>query len=506
MASAHQRKGSQSSTKASRTSVARPLKPFTIDHFRRYVELMIWDDDEQRSPEGWQLEIVEDLFRGYKRNLWIVPEENGKSTLVSLIALYGADYTSEPWIPVCAAAARQARIIHDQAAGFIRRTPGMDERFKPQDGYLRIKSLTNGGKGIEVFAYDRDRADGIIPAPYAILDELHGQPDIAIWELWGRKLRKRDAQLLGITTGGEPETPFEDMRDAIRRRATKREQTGSHLRAENAREILHEWMVPSDEACADMEAVKAANPLKRVTVETLAEDFELITDLGDWKRCKCNRPTRSAETAITDREWDEAQTDERPEGRVPIILALDVAWKIDTTAGVPLWNGPKYRLLLDPFILVPPRDGSSLHPDEIKNALLEMDHDYQIEMVVMDMHRAEDISHWIEDEMGLLVMDKAQQQTSTHVHDYAAFMDGLRNGTLKHTGDPDLRAHVLNAIARRLPGGDYRFDRPNTSRGSNRMQDKRVIDGLTAAAMAVEVSTRNMTQRSVYEDRDLAAV
>src|SRR6266542_2980480 len=102
---------SRSSTKTSRGSGARSLKPFTVDHFRRYCALMVWDDDEQREPEDWQLELIEDLFAGFKRNLWIEPEENGKSTLVALIALYGADYTSEPWIPVCAAAARQARII-----------------------------------------------------------------------------------------------------------------------------------------------------------------------------------------------------------------------------------------------------------------------------------------------------------------------------------------------------------------------------------------------------------
>jgi phage terminase large subunit-like protein len=274
------------------TASKRPPEPFTIPHFQAYAKLMVWYDEEHRDLEDWQLEIVGDLFAGYKRNLWIIPEENRKSTLVALLALYGADYTSEPWIPVCAAAARQARIIHDQAAGFIRRTPGMETRFKPQDGYLRINSLENGGKGIEVFAYDRDRADGVIPAPYALLDELHAQPNIDIWELWGRKLRKRDAQLLGISTGGEPETPFETMRDTIRRRATDRKRDGSHLRAASGREILHEWMVPNEEACLDMEAVKAANPLERITVASLAEDFELITDLGDWRRCKCNRPTR----------------------------------------------------------------------------------------------------------------------------------------------------------------------------------------------------------------------
>jgi hypothetical protein len=75
---------------------------------------------------------------------------------------------------------------------------------------------------------------------------------------------------------------------------------------------------------------------------------------------------------------------------------------------------------------------------------------------------------------------------------------------LKHTGDGGLRSHVLNATARRLPGGDHRFDRPNQSRGKD--QDRRVIDALTAASMAVEFQARKgPPPRSVYEDRELVA-
>jgi phage terminase large subunit-like protein len=171
------------------------------------------------------------------------------------------------------------------------------------------------------------------------------------------------------------------------------------------------------------------------------------------------------------------------------------------SAIVPLWKGQDYRLLGDPKVLVPPRDGSSLHPDEIKEAFLELASDFRIETVVMDMHRAEDIAAWVEDELGVRVIDHAQGQTRTHVQDFEAFMEGLRNGTVKHTGDRDLRAHVLNAVARRLPGGDHRFDRPSAVRGNANAQDRRVIDALTAAAMVVEFSTRAVPATSVYEQR-----
>jgi hypothetical protein len=481
------------------------VEPFTVEHFEKYASLVVFDDGSRRGLEHWQLELAEDLFAGFKRNLWIIPEGNGKSTLVSLLALYGADYSDSPWIPIGAAAAKQARIIYDQAAGFIERTPGMGERFRSFGGYRLIRSLRNGGIGIEVFAHDPKTGDGVIPYPYALTDELHRHPDMRLWDLWAGKLRKRDAQIVGISTGGEPETPFETMRDAIRRRATDKSYDGSHLRAAAPGEILHEWMVPKADLCADMKAVKAANPLSTITEATLAEDYALVTDLGEWSRLKCNRPTRSAITAITDKEWDDADVG----GEIPlgssIEVGVDVAFKWDTTAIVPLWNGPNHRLLGAPKILVPPRDGSSLHPDEIKHAFTELAADFQLETVVMDMHRAEDIAAWVEDALGVTVIDHAQGQTRTHVQDYEAFMEGLRNGTVKHTGDHDLRAHVLNAIARRLPGGDYRFDRASQVRGNARAQDRRVIDGLTAAAMVVEHSNRAPKAVSVYESRYAAA-
>ena len=476
-------------------------EPFTLDHFRKYVDLLVFDDGEKRGLEDWQLEVTADIFAGFREVWMVVPEGNGKSTLVSAVALYGADYSESPWIPISASTAKQARIIYDQAAGFVQRTEGMESRFRCYGGYKLIRSLRNGGIGIEVFAADAGGGDGVIPYPYAIGDELH-RTDMSLYRLWKGKLRKRSGQILGISTAGEPETPFENMRDDIRRKASDRKREGAHLRAEGEGLVLHEWMVASDDECSDMEAVKAANPLSTITQTTLREDFNSpTTDLGDWKRLKCNRPTRSAQSAITDKEWDDAQVDAKDAGAE--MAGFDVGWKWDTTAIQPLVTG-KQRILTAPKVLTPPRDGSSLHPDEIKSAFFALLEDHPLKTIVMDMHRAEDIAAWIEDELGITVIDR-QQSNTLAVADYDAFMDGLRNGTLKHTGDPEQRRQVLNAIARRLPGGDYRFDRPSSVRANKREQDRRVIDVLSAASMVVEYSNRAEPELSVYDKRALAA-
>lgn len=477
------------------------MESFTVEHFRAYASQLVFDDGEKREPQDWQLEVVADIFNGYRETWLIVPEGNGKSTLLAELALYGADFSDSPWIPVGAASAKQARIIYDQAAGFVERTDGLERRFKCFGGYKLIRSIANDGIGIEVFAAEAKTGDGVIPWPYAIVDELHRHDDLRLYSLWKGKLRKRGGQILTISTAGEPETPFENTRDEIRRRATKREHNAGHLRAEGPGLVLHEWMVPSDELCTDMRVVKAANPLWSITEATLAEDFASPTmDLGDWKRLKCNRPTRAVISAVTDKEWDGAQVKDEIQTRAVIDVGLDVAFKWDTTAFVPLWKGPKYRLLGDAAILKPPRDGSSMHPDEIKHVAIELDTAFKVQDCVMDMSRAEDIAAWLEDELGWHVIDRGQGNKDA-VADYDAFMEGLRNGTLKHTGCPDLRSHVLHAIARRLPGGDHRFDRPSTVRQNARAQDRRVIDALTAAAMVVQHSTRAAPKTSVYEER-----
>jgi hypothetical protein len=55
------------------------MEPFTVEHFEKYASLVVFDDGSRRGLEHWQLELAEDLFAGFKRNLWIIPEGNGKS-------------------------------------------------------------------------------------------------------------------------------------------------------------------------------------------------------------------------------------------------------------------------------------------------------------------------------------------------------------------------------------------------------------------------------------------
>lgn len=203
--------------------------------------------------------------------------------------------------------------------------------------------------------------------------------------------------------------------------------------------------------------------------------------------------------AIAESEWIEAESDvEIPEG-AEIWLGIDIGWRYDTTAIVPLWwRDEEFRLLGPATILVPPRDGTSLDPALVEAAILGFKERYQLDTVVMDTSWAEQLATWVESELGCMVVDR-QQTNPMACLDYARFMEALRMGWLHHSGDQGLKSHTLNAIARVLPGGDARFDRPATNRRSPD-QNRRVIDALVAAAMvhSVRVAVGDREPLEIY--------
>jgi phage terminase large subunit-like protein len=460
------------------------MKPFSVEHFVAYTRQIVLDTGGPWVIEDFQVAAIEPILAGYAETWTVLPEGNAKTTLMGGFALYHCDYTPTPWVPISAASRDQAEILARQAYAMIRSSPGMTARFKIFEGYREIRSVRNGGRGIKVYAADTMTADGVIPT-LAICDEGHRYADLALYRLWRGKLQKRGGQIVMISTAGEPGGEFESTRDRIRDAAHIRKVVGAHGRYEGRGIVLNEWKVPSAAEITDMAKVKMANPLSTITLQSLQDDFESPTmDLGDWSRLKCNIPARGSNAAIVDTEWDNAYVGiEIPVGQ-PIDVGIDVAWKHDTFAIQPCWDAISwhgFRLLGPPEILSPPRDGSMLHPDEVKIAIQAMHDENQILTAVMDMGRAEDIAAWMEDELGITVIDR-EQGNAAMADDYEAFMRELREGRLKHNGHNGLRSHVMNAVARNLPNDKIRFDRRSQSR-ARRKQEVRVIDALTASAM-----------------------
>jgi phage terminase large subunit-like protein len=440
--------------------------------------------------EDWEAAFIEDVFaaiagNGVKEVWLVVPEGNGKSTLVALLVLYVLEFTPDASIPIAASARDQAEIIYKQASGFERRSAHLAGRFKCKPG-LREITFDDDARLAKIFASDAGTGDGIIPYPLEVLDELHRHKNLELYRTWAGKLDKEDAVLVVISTAGEPGSDFEDVRESMRQDATEVTVEGCFGRYVGPTSVLHEYAVPEDGNVEDLELVKAANPSSRITVKSLAAKRSRPSFyLPHWRRLTCNMPTRSESAAIPEKEWYAAVSDEPfPEGQ-SCWLGLDLGWIYDTTAMVPLWiRDPKFRLFGPATILEPPRDGTQLDAHLIEAALRKIHARNPIHTVVMDMTKGEQLSQWITETLGAEVVNRSQSNTIGAL-DYEKFMEALRLGWLKHTGDAGLTKHVLNAVGKVLPGGDIVFARPRQARKVNEeLQRRRVIDALDAAAFA----------------------
>jgi phage terminase large subunit-like protein len=435
-----------------------------------------------------------------------VPEGNGKTTLVAGLALYHAEHRPHASVPVAASSREQAEILYRQAEGFVLRSERLYRTvhsdlqlvkgkrktdvplFTCLEGYRRINHY-QGGR-IQVFASDDRTGDGVIPT-LGIIDEMHRHRDLSLYRTWSGKLTKRGGQIVGISTAGEPGSDFETTREKVRQQADDVRHKGSFTRAASGRLVLHEWAVPETADVEDLKVVKAANPFSGITVPVLRQKLQSPTmTMAHWRRFVCNVPTRSDDAAIQESEWRAAQTDEQIPTGEPVWVGLDVAWKWDTTAAVPLWmKDNEHRIFGPARIMSPPRDGSSLDPAKIEQALLSIHERNPIHTVVMDTNRAEQLAAWIESEIGATVIDRSQANTYA-AHDYEKFMEALRNGWLRHSGDAGLTRHAMNAVARLLSPTSTRFDRPAQERRDKSEQERRVIDALVAASMVHTVASQ----------------
>lgn len=459
------------------------MKPFTLPHFRKWSTEAVLDSGARFVLEPFQAAFVKDFFEGRPENWLIIPEGNGKTTLLALLALYHCEFLDDAWVPIGASSRDQARILHFQAGGIVRRTPRFSTLFRVYDGYRRIVNRENRSF-TEVFANDDRTGDGVIPT-LALIDELHRHRDLSLYTTWSGKLGKRKGQLITISTAGEPGGEFEQTRERIRQQAVDVKRKGGFTRAASPAILLHEWAVPEDADVTDLKIVKAANPLKTITQKTLSAKLNKPTmNVAIWRRFTCNLPTRADTAAISEAEWANAMVNDTiPEGE-PIWLGMDLGWKWDTTALVPLWKrDDKYVLLGPAIILVPPRDGQTLSPHDVEEALREVHKRNPVHTIVMDTSfGANVLDTFIKENLGSDVISRGQTMPQ-QVEEYERFMEGLREGWLHHSGDAGLTSHAMNAIARTNRLGATVFDRHSPQRTAGAAQDLRVIDALDAAAM-----------------------
>jgi len=485
-------------------------EPGTLEHFVAWSSELILDDGNPWILEPWQREIVADILAGHTEVWAIVPEGNGKTTLMGGVALYHADTVPYATVPIAASARDQARVLYRQAEGFVHRTPGMLDyrphgeagRFKCFGGYLLIRG-TEMKSELKIYSADDSTADGVIPT-LALLDELHRHRNLDLYRTWQGKLGKRGGQIVTISTAGEPGGEFEEMRASLLRADGERTDDGPHVRVQSNGLVLHDWAVRDRSQAEDMEVVAAANPRSTMTPAALAKkhDSPTMSD-AHWLRFTCNIATRESGQAITPEQWAAL---EEP-GLVPDMTAwcvgwIDLGWKLDTTAvGMLVWESDDRRVVPAPVILEPPVDEA-----DIVAAILDFEAEYHPFGWVYDPNAGgqqmvqllEKGEHPLQAQhpAGELVFIEHSQDNSLMALAAARLDEAVRTGRIRHDGHPGLRQHVLNAVRKEIGGEKWRFDRPPDAKGGRRT--KYPIDALTGLLMGHSVAVGEMGQPVEY--------
>lgn len=462
-------------------------KPFTTEHFRRFANLLVLDSGERWEPEPFQLAFAEDLFSPVPEHWLVVPEGNGKTTLLSGIALYWGLFKPEAAVLMAASSRDQCGLLLSQAIGFVRRSDDVAGAFRTFEGYRRIDCLESGSR-IQVFAADDRTGDGVIP-DLALLDELHRHRSLRLYRTWRGKLDKREATLAAISTAGEPGSEFEIVRERARTESPEITVEDRHTRAASPEMVLHDFALKVDDDTDDMALVARANPFSGVTEAKLKRKRASPSMTPNhWSRFVCNLATRTEGAAVGEQEWLEAEVpDPGLEGR-PCEVGVDFGWKQDATALIPLFETEDGWLFGKSRVIVPPRNGNSLDPERVMAEFRALHKETPIKRVVMDPSAGGEQLHFeLERELGAEVVSHSQKPQPMSLA-AGRFMETLREGTQKHIHDPDFTRHVLNAIARELPDGTFRFDRPHESRSSSTETPRREIDALIAAAMVLSTA------------------
>jgi phage terminase large subunit-like protein len=160
----------------------------------------------------WQRrEIIEPIFgwvdsqgrRRYRQAAIFTPKKQGKSTLLSALALYLTVADGEPGAEVISAACdrQQAGIIAREAASMVRASPQLSRVLEVIDSRNTILHKASGSR-YTVISADSFRAEGL-NASAVLLDEAHSQRDTRLYDsLRYAGAARRSPLMISISTAG----------------------------------------------------------------------------------------------------------------------------------------------------------------------------------------------------------------------------------------------------------------------------------------------------------------
>lgn len=423
----------------------------------------------------WQRDVVKRLYpptgKRPRQGLLSLPRGNGKSGLAAVLALYGllADGVEGAQVAVVASDERQARIVFNAA----RRMVELDPRLREQ-----VQVFTD-----RIYVPRTDSMLMPLPAEPAalqgwdpslvIVDELHVVTE-PVWDAMALAAGKRlESLTLAISTPA-------DRLDSIMWRLVE---YGRQNPADRSF-VLVEYAAPDGCELDDRAAWKQANPaLGDFLHEDAVEATLKTTREAAFRRYRLGQWTGTADSWLGWGMWDACRSPDRelPEDGAVICLAFDGSASGDSTAlvgctvpedpdelphvfVVGMWTAPDD----DPRWRVPRQEVGSMIDAAVDRWTVR-------ELAADPWGWRTELEEWSKRHGGIVV-----EWNTAHAGRMAPATDrayaGISEGRLTHDGNPELAAHLNNAVAKRSPMGDLIT---KDKRGSTRK-----IDGAVAAIVA----------------------
>jgi phage terminase large subunit-like protein len=463
-----------------------------LDDFAKFCSQLTLDSGRPMIVEDFQREVLAGYFDGARESLVIQPKKQGKTTLISALALYHCLFELNAECVVAAASRDQAGILLRQAKGFIDRSEKLAK-------YLHVKDreiLTPDKRSrIRILAADADTADGVLPT-LAIVDELHRAKSADLYGVFRDGLGPRDGQMITISTAGDSEASVLGEMRAAARKLDSLQRDGKHLHATSAdgQFVYHEWSLERDEDLDDLQVVKQANPASWQTVEELRRRHDSPSMLpSQWARFACGVWQASEIWWIRGEEWQALSTRERLSDGDAVTIGFDGARVYDCTALVAcrLEDG-----LIEPIrVWAAPGDGREIPLGEVDAAIAQTMQRFKVVRGYFDppLYQSE-IDRWSREFGGEAVV-RYHTSRRRMMAAVERFRTDVAAGNLHHTGDATLTSHVLHAQVREVRGG-YWIAKARPS--SPEKIDAAVASVLAWEARADALASARRSNRAVF--------
>ncbi len=426
--------------------------------------------------EDFQRTFLQDYFAGSRELVVLLPKKNGKSSVLGALSLYHLLTTPFAEVVVVAASRDQAGILLRQVVGFIRRSNSLTARLTVKQREIVNERL--GGR-IRILASDSDTVDGQLPT-LVIVDELHRHRTPALYGILRDGLGPRGGRMVTISTSGDDEgSPLGQLRTRAHAMPGG-ERHGAHLRVSDEHFSFHEWALQPDADVDDLAVVLEANPASWIDAAELRRRRTPSMRPWSWKRFTCGIWVSGENSAISDVEWRAcARLGLEISGGVRgVFCGVDLGWKHDSTAIVPVWRPPGEDIVQvhTPTIIVPPGDGTSTPVDDVFAACEEFADRWPTATFVIDPAAdGEHLAQRLDAELPNVTVATMSQKHGPMCLAASRLSEAIAAGRLEHPDDEVLNQHVMAAAARSV-GEQWRFSK---QRGKTAL-----IDGVIALAMA----------------------